>query len=149
MTDWRALATNSHYQTAVAVRDEMGSGDIEEVRKGIEELIDSLSRSDRRALQSHLAALMAHIIKWHTHSQKRSRSWALMILNARDAIADLQEDTPSLNRAAVGKLWARAWRQTVRDAEEEMGVPPAIESLTWDEIFLDPYEISPEGPTSN
>ncbi len=148
MTDWSLLAANSHYQTAVAVRDEIASGDYEEARKGIEELIDALSRADRRALQSHLVILMSHIFRWRTQPRKRSRGWSLSIANARDAIEDVREDTPSLTRGAIELIWQRAERKAVRDAEREMGQPPIITSLTWDEVFLDPYEIEPDDPTS-
>jgi hypothetical protein len=53
--EWRDLATTSHYQTAVAVKDELAKGNIEEATAGIEELIEALSRADKRALRSQLS----------------------------------------------------------------------------------------------
>ena len=43
--NWRELAITSHYQTAVAIKNELEQGHIEESTAGIEELIDALSRS--------------------------------------------------------------------------------------------------------
>jgi len=51
--DWKALSTASHYQTAVAVKNELMLGGTEESINGIEELIDALSRSERRALRNN------------------------------------------------------------------------------------------------
>ena len=67
--NWQEQAASSHYQTAVAIRQELGAGHIEDAKAGIEELVDALSRADRRALKSHLVRLMAHVIKWQTQLQ--------------------------------------------------------------------------------
>jgi hypothetical protein len=42
---WKELAAASHYQTAVAIKNELSKGDFEEASAGIEELIDALGRS--------------------------------------------------------------------------------------------------------
>jgi hypothetical protein len=62
MVNWHDLATTSHYQTAVAVKHALSAGDVEYARIGIEELIEALARSDRRALESYLIRLMQNII---------------------------------------------------------------------------------------
>jgi len=40
--NWKELAITSHYQTAVAVRQSLLDGNMEEMQTGIEELIDAL-----------------------------------------------------------------------------------------------------------
>ena len=75
--EWHALAVDSHYQTAAAVRHHLLAGDVEEAIAGIEALIEALSRSDRRALRSQLIRLMAHVIKWQSQPDRRSRSWVV------------------------------------------------------------------------
>jgi AcrR family transcriptional regulator len=140
-TNWQELVFNSHYQTAVAVRDELAQGHVEEARRGLEELIDALSRAERRALRAHLIRLMAHIIKWHTQPERRSRSWTATIRNARREIADIQEETPSLNRAVIERLWARCFEMAQDDAEAEMGQPSAVASLTWADVFEVEYRV--------
>jgi hypothetical protein len=139
MTKWQDLATTSHYQTAVAVRDALRSGAVQEAAQGIEELIDALSRSERRALESHLVRLMQHIITWQCQPLQRSRGWQHTIANARESIADIQEDTPSLTDAVIRRLWDRALRKAHREAESDMdrSLPPV--ALAWDDVFETTY----------
>jgi hypothetical protein len=52
--NWKELAIESHYQTAVTIKQELVKGDVEEAKIGIEELIEALGRSEKRALRSQL-----------------------------------------------------------------------------------------------
>lgn len=52
ITNWRYLAITSHYQTAVAIKKELMAGNTEAAKNGIEELIEALNRSEKRALKS-------------------------------------------------------------------------------------------------
>jgi len=136
--DWQELATTSHYQTAVTVKEELLKGNIEEATTGIEELIDALSRSDKRALRSQLIRLMAHIIKWKTQPESRSRSWAATIASARVEIAEMLESEPSL------KPLIPAWLTDLFDkatyiAEKEMGVKTTLTGLSWQAVFDEEY----------
>lgn len=142
MTNWRELSTVSHYQTAVAVRDALLLGDKEAAMQGIEELIDALSRADRRALRSHIIRLMQHIIKWRLQPENRSRSWAATIRNARSEIANLQEDTPSLTRHVIEGMWEHCVRAARNEAEGEMDMPVPPLTLTWNDVFETEYTIT-------
>ncbi len=62
-TDWKDLAATSHYLTAVKIQDALNETEIEEARRGIEELIAAMSRSDKRAVKSLLVVLMKHVMK--------------------------------------------------------------------------------------
>jgi len=55
---WQELVQESHYHTAVAIRDALQEGNVDDATAGLTELIDALSRSERRALESHLKRLM-------------------------------------------------------------------------------------------
>ena len=90
--NWQELAASSHYQTAEAVKYELQSGRYDEAWLGIEELIEALGRSEKRALKSQLERLMTHVIKWKCQPEKRSRSWVISILDARHQIKGIQED---------------------------------------------------------
>ncbi len=137
MPSWEDLASQSHYQTAVAVRDALGRGDAASANEGIEELIEALSRSERRALKSQLVRLMVHVIKWHTQPLQRSRSWVATIQNSRDEVFDIMQETPSLNRATVDQLWPACLQQATRQAEAEMDAPAATGTLTWQQVMAD------------
>jgi hypothetical protein len=140
-TNWQRLSSTSPYKTAVAVRSELQHGRVDAASAGIEELIDALARSEKRALKSQLARLMLHVLKWKAQPEQRSRSWTVSIANAREEIADIQEETPSLNRAAVRQLWDKCFRTAKREAEAELNRKIAIRTLSWKEVFEAPYEL--------
>jgi hypothetical protein len=139
---WQELAATSHYQTAVAVEDAMERGEIDDARIGIQELIDALSRSERRALRSQLIRLMKHIIKWKTQPARRSLSWRATIRGARREIADIQEETPSLNRNVVKEMWDDCFESALDEAEGEMNQKPSITKLTWAQVFEHEYDLN-------
>ncbi len=138
---WREKAADSHYQTAVAIRDELQSGHVDQARQGLEELIDALARSDRRALRSQLVRLMVHVIKWLSQPDQRCRSWASSIRQARAEIAEIQEETPSLTDDVVKGAWDRCFDLAKDQAESEMNQPCALKLLTWEEVFGNDYRI--------
>lgn len=137
--DWRTQAATSPYQTAMAIRGELEAGHLNEADAGLQELIDALSRSEKRALRSQLIRLMAHILKWKTQPEMRSRSWSATILNARDDIAEIREETPSLNDDVLRSVWDRCFAAAKRQAEGEMDRACPIAGLTWVEVFADDY----------
>ena len=106
---------------------------------GLEDLIDALSRADQRALEHHLIRLMQHIIKWKAQPGRRTRSWVATIHNAREAIRELQEDTPSLTDERLLQRWEACLRKAHREAEGEINqdIPPL--GLSWEEVFTAPY----------
>ncbi|MGH9895854.1 MAG: DUF29 domain-containing protein [bacterium] len=141
MKYWQQLSARSHYQTAVFIKQTLQAGDVREATTGIEELIDALSRSDRRALRSHLVRLMTHAIKWQSQPEARSLSWSASIRNARDDIADIQEETPSLTEAVIRQMWDKCFTAAKREAEGEMNQRTSMTGLSWDEVFKDPYDL--------
>lgn len=137
--DWQELSATSHYQTALEIEQELEKGNIEEASTGLKELIEALGRSEKRALKSHLTRLMAHIIKWKTQPDKRSRSWIATIYNARDEIKDIQEETPSLTDEMIEEIWDKCLQAAKREAEADMNLDASVSELTWKEVFEDEY----------
>ena len=138
---WQELSTTSHYQTAIAVEEALERGEIDDAKAGIQELIDALARSEKRALRSQLTRLMMHIIKWKTQPERRTRSWRASINSARREIEEIQEETPSLNRAAIKAMWDKCFHAATLDAEGDMDEKPSIEKLTWAQVFEHDYEL--------
>ena len=60
------------------------------------EEIESLGRSDKRALKHRLEVLLMHLLKWQYQPEKRSNSWRATIVEQRLRIIDLLSDSPSL-----------------------------------------------------
>ncbi len=140
--DWQELSAKSHYQTAQAIQEKLNHGDADGAAQGIEELIEALGRSEKRALKSQLIRLMMHIIKWKTQPERRSYSWVASIYNARDEIRDIQEETPSLTDAMIRELWEKAFASAYREAQAEMNRPAAASELSWEEVFEKTYKLS-------
>jgi hypothetical protein len=143
--DWQQLAVESHYRTAVGVKEALEAGDHDEARRGIDELIDAMSRSDRRAVRSQLLRLMQHIIKWREQPERRSPSWAAIIAHARDEIADVQEETPCITDAVLRGMWEHCFQRAKRYAERETGRSLPSEPLSWYDIFEAEYRLPEEG----
>jgi hypothetical protein len=140
--NWQELSASSHYKTAIAIAHELELGHSSEADKGINELINALSRSEKRALKSQLIRLMLHIIKWHSQPERRSLSWVASIQDARDEIIDIQEETPSLNENAIKELWDKVFVIANRDAAAEMHKKSTVTSLSWQEVFEEDYDLS-------
>jgi len=138
---WQELAQESHYHTAVAIRDVLQEGNVDDATTGLEELIDALSRSERRALESHLKRLMMHVIKWKIQPGYRSRSWRSTILSARQEIARLQRRMPSLNRRVIEEDWDELVELARLAAEGETNLDIPLLTLTWQEVFEDEYTL--------
>ena len=139
---WQELSTTSHYQTAVAVEEALDRGDFADAKLGIQELIDALARAEKRALRSQLVRLMKHIIKWKTQPEHRSVSWTVSILNARHEIEEIQEETPSLNRAVIKEMWDRCFKNAKQEAHLEMSQKSSVDKLTWAQVFDHEYDLN-------
>jgi Tfp pilus assembly pilus retraction ATPase PilT len=137
--NWQELSATSHYKTALAIAHELELGHTSEADKGIKELINALSRSEKRALKSQLTRLMKHILKWKNQPDYRSRSWVATIQNARVEIKDIQEETPSLNENAIKQMWDESLSLAIVEAEDEMRQAITIVDLSWKEVFEQRY----------
>ena len=62
----------------------------------IAEELEDMGKQQKHALAGHLKILLVHLLKWRYQPGLRGVSWRLSIDNARDEIAELLEDSPSL-----------------------------------------------------
>ncbi len=141
--DWDELITTSHPDAVRAIRRLIDEQAYEEAKTGLDELYENMANADRRALESQLRRLMVHVLKWRYQSAKRSVSWILTIINARQEISLLQEYMPSLNQAFIESIWSKTFSKALEGAKAEMNLSrkdkfePA--ELTWAEVFDDEY----------
>ncbi len=82
-------------------------------------------------------------ITWRLQPERRSRSWRNTSENAREAIAEIQEDTQNLTDAVIHALWEKTLRKVRREAESDIDIPVSPLSLTWQEVFEDEYTPDP------
>ena len=140
--DWKELATTSHLETVKAIQHELEAGNLDEVEEGLELLLESMSKQARRSVQSQLIRLMKHIIKWKLQPERRSASWAVSIANARYEISETQEYEPSITDEVIRAIWSRAFAQATKEAELEMQKKSTVETLSWNEVFNDDYNLT-------
>jgi hypothetical protein len=147
--DWEWLAAGSEYQAAIAVQQLLEKGNLPEATEGLSVLIESMVKSKRLALTSQLTRLMAHILKWKCQPEKRSYSWSRTIRSARQEIADIQEEVPSLNRDFINSVWEKSLKRAIKDAQDEMGKKCDLKSLSWPEVFDEQYSLFDEDEEDN
>jgi hypothetical protein len=104
------------------------------------EEIDSLGRSEQREIESRLAILVLHLLKWRFQSDRRSRSWQNTIREQRSQIQRELKVSPSLRSYPAETLVEDYWLIRAKTADEtnlSEDVFPAECPFTIDEI-LDP-----------
>jgi hypothetical protein len=106
--------------------------------ENIAEEIESLGRSDKRAIESRLTLLLTHFLKWQAQPRLRSTSWSGTIREQRRRIEKLLRESPSL-RPFVGEVLAEAYADAREDAADETGLPetdfPAECPFSADEVM--------------
>lgn len=84
----------------------------------IVEEIETLGRSERRELKSHLTNLLLHLLKINYQPEKRIRSWDLSVKNARQAAREVLNESPSLNHS-LADLFDEAYQRARDQAIDE------------------------------
>jgi hypothetical protein len=88
--------------------------------KHLSELLSDMAKRDKREVQSRLAVLLTHLLKWEYQARKRSKSWKATILEQRHELADLLESATLLSYPHDVLL--KAYRRAVRRAALESGL---------------------------
>jgi hypothetical protein len=137
--DWEELTATSYVDTVTELQNTLAENDYEQVSEGLQTLFISMSQELKRALRSQLSRLMMHVIKWKIQPEKRSGSWAVSILDARENIDEILCEKPSLNRRFIEEIWDKTVQQAIRKAEEETQCRTNLSTLTWAEVFEEEY----------
>ena len=89
--------------------------------ENLAEEIESMGKSDRRSVFSHLRVLLAHLLKWQYQAEHRSNSWKSSIRNARFHIQKLIEDSPSL-KTQIPEKFEAIYKDAAIIASDETGI---------------------------
>jgi len=117
----RALATGDHPHLDIAnLLDE----------------VESVGRSQRTALESHLCVLLVHLLKFRVQPQRATPSWRHTLKAQRAAIARLIARNPSL-RAYPAMILEEAYRDAAVETRLDLRLFPPVLPFTLDQI-LDP-----------
>jgi Domain of unknown function DUF29 len=102
----------------------------------IAEELEDMGKSRARALESQLARLLAHLLKWAHQPEQRRRyqhSWRATIDRARLEIAEILEENPGL-KPRLPELLGKAYPKGVKGAVAETNLPEATfpEMCPWE-----------------
>lgn len=86
--------------------------------ENIIEEIESMGRSEKRELESRLAVLLQHLLKWQYQPQRRGRSWELTIREQRLKFVKLMDENPGL-KPQMGDILQSAYQMAVLRALKE------------------------------
>ncbi|WP_231848298.1 DUF29 domain-containing protein [Gloeobacter violaceus] len=93
--------------------------------ENLAEELESLGRSERRALESRLEVLILHLLKWQYQAEKRSKSWLATIAEQRYRISRLFHESPSL-RPLLEELVPVAFIGATFSFERETELPRSL-----------------------
>jgi len=96
------------------------------------EEIESMGKSQQRALESRLEVLLMHLLKWEFQPKRRTPSWEYTIKEQRKRIARLLKKSPSLS-SVLEEALLEAYEFAVSSASEETGLDEADfpQTLLW------------------
>jgi hypothetical protein len=107
------------------------------------EEVESLGRQERNELRSHLVVLLIHLLKWRYQPERRSRSWALSVIEQRGEAQRVLRDNPSL-KPQLADVIADAYRQarvkTARQTRLPIKTFPPESPFNWDSAMTEPVD---------
>jgi hypothetical protein len=109
------------------------------------EEIESLGHEQAHAVESHLAILLMHLLKWRYQPTRRSRSRRLSIRNARIEIRKRLQRSPSV-RPELPTILLDAYTDARKLAMDDTGLPLATfpETCPWNLEQLQDEDFLPE-----
>jgi hypothetical protein len=106
-------------QAALLRSGQLSAIDIENIA---EEILD-VGKSEQRELESRMAVLLAHLLKWEFQPERRGSSWEETIDTQRSRIERRLRKTPSLKASlSDADWWADAWDDAMDEASKETGI---------------------------
>lgn len=87
----------------------------------VAEEIESMGRSDKRALMSRLSILIVHLLKWKYQPVRRGNSWRLTIKEQRIKLMRLLDESPSLRHELELKIH-EAYEDALVTAAKQTGL---------------------------
>jgi hypothetical protein len=113
---------NDFYGWTVDQASALKSGHFEQIDiQNLVEEIETMGRSEKRALESRLTVLLVHLLKWKYQPAFRGRSWKLTIDGQRLNVDDILDDNPSL-KPFLDDVIVRAYVKARIKASSETGL---------------------------
>ena len=105
------------------------------------EEINDMGASERRALRSYMKRLIEHILKlkyWNSEKKYNQRGWEKEVINFREEIKIILEESPSLNNY-LEQNYLDWYAKSVKAMKREFSIPTDnlvdVETIMTDEYF--------------
>ncbi|MEH2193202.1 MAG: DUF29 domain-containing protein [Nostoc sp.] len=89
------------------------------------EEIETMGRSEKKALRSNLEVVLMHLLKYKYQAEKRSGSWRARIREHRKRLREALEESPSL-KPYFGEVFGLCYDNARLLAADETELHPAI-----------------------
>ena len=117
-----AIHENDFYGWITYQTDLLKAGRYNELdTENLIEEMESMGKSEKRALESRLIVLLQHLLKWQHQPSFRGRSWELTIKEQRLRIEKIIRDNPSLKKQ-LEPCFFDAYPFAVLQAAKETGL---------------------------
>ncbi len=94
--------------------------------------IEDVGKSEQRELESRMAVLVAHLLKWKYQPERRGNSWRRTIIAQRKDIAYHLEEAPSLKAKLTDPRWFDVtWTKALAQASTETDLDVFPEVCPW------------------
>lgn len=93
--------------------------------ENLAEEIESMGSSDRREIRNRLVVLLTHLLKWEYQPSHRSTGWRGTIVEQRQQIDQVVDDSPSL-RSVAPEYLEKAFERARRVAAAETDLPDTV-----------------------
>lgn len=113
--------TWTQQQAALLKAGRFSEADIENI---IEE-IETMGRSEKRELESRLAVLLQHLLKWQYQPERRGRSWLLTLEEQRIQFEEVMLENPGL-KPRLPAILKSAYRLAVIRVLKETGLQKSL-----------------------
>jgi hypothetical protein len=114
------------YSWAVRQAELLRAGRLSEIDPvAIAEEIDDVGEEEYHRLESALRVVILHLLKWDHHPDRRSRSWALSILEHRKRVHRQLRRSPGL-KSQLNEALEGAYEDARLEASAEMGLPLSL-----------------------
>ncbi|MBF2049271.1 DUF29 domain-containing protein [Leptolyngbya sp. NK1-12] len=100
--------------------------------------LESMGKSQKRAIESYLNVLLLHLLKWKYQSNHRSGSWKSSIRNSRRAIQKRIAESPSLRtypKTVFLECYAVARENAADETELPLEVFPELPPFTFEQVL--------------
>ena len=103
--------------------------------------IETMGRSEKRAVKSNLEVVIIHLLKYKYQPEKRSNSWRYTIREHRKRLREALEESPSL-KPFLSEVFEKCYQEARTLAADETGL--AIASFPEQSPFTSEQTLNPD-----